>query len=345
MHQTADFRALFSPFTLAGKRLRNRITHASMSLLSTPAGRVTDRFIQYHANRAAGGAALIVTEPLAMMRHQASLPRIQVWQRGDTDGLKRLADAVEGQDCRLLGQVQDAGRGRHFPGRNPEAIGASALPDDSSWTVPRTLTGDEIRDLIAEIAHSAAHLKSCGFSGVEISAGHGHLFHQFLSPWSNRRSDEYGGSWEGRTRIVMDLVAALRESCGADFIIGLKLPGDDGVPGSIGPGEAAILGDLLTRNRFVDYVCFAGGRHARTLEMHTPDRYGPAMPYMGFISELRHHLNGVPLMAFWPPAKLLWSRWGARWSLTLLGLARPPRGAHGIFAIACRATPVGVRSS
>jgi 2,4-dienoyl-CoA reductase-like NADH-dependent reductase (Old Yellow Enzyme family) len=297
MHATADFTALFTPFELAGKRLRNRIAHASMSLLVTPAGRVTDRLIQYHANRAAGGAAMTVTEPLGMMRHQAGLPRVQVWRRDDPDGLKRFADAVESQDCRLLGQIQDAGRGRHYPGRNPEAIGASALPDDLSWTVPRALTAADIRALIEQIAESALHLKECGFSGAEISAGHGHLFHQFLSPRSNRRDDEYGGDWEGRTRIVAELVAALRAVCGTDFIVGLKLPGDDGMPGSIGPAEAGIIGDLLTRPRNVDYVCFAGGAHARTLEMHTPDRFGPTMPYMHFIKHLRHRLNGVPLMA------------------------------------------------
>jgi hypothetical protein len=297
MRETAEFAALFTPFTLAGKRLRNRITHASMSLLATPSGRVTERFIQYHANRAAGGAAMTVTEPLGMMRHQAGLPRVQVWRRDDADGLKRLAEAVETQDCRLLGQIQDAGRGRHFPGRNPEAIGASALPDDLSWTVPRALTAAEIRDLIEQIAGSAFHLKECGFSGVEISAGHGHLLHQFLSPLSNRRDDAYGGDWEGRARIVADMVVALRAACGAEFIIGLKLPGDDGLPGGIGPNEAGIIGDLLTRKRDVDYVCFAGGAHARTLEMHTPDRHGPHMPYMPFIKELRHRLNGVPLMA------------------------------------------------
>ncbi|MDP6692466.1 MAG: NAD(P)-binding protein [Alphaproteobacteria bacterium] len=297
MTDSDDFTALFTPFTLAGKTLRNRVTHASMSTLSTPEGRVTERLIQYHANRAKGGAALSVTEPLGMMRHQAGIARVQVWRRDDGDGLKRFADAVESQDCRLLGQIQDSGRGRHFPGRNPEAIGASPLPDDLSWTVPRALTPAEIRGLIHEIAESAAHLQDCGFSGVEISAGHGHLFHQFLSPWSNRREDEYGGDWAGRTRIVADLVAALRAACGTAFIIGLKLPGDDGVAGSIGWQEAAIVARHLTETREVDYVCFAGGAHARTLEMHTPDRHGPAMPYMPQIKELRHSLNGVPLMA------------------------------------------------
>ena len=162
MRDAAEFTALFTPFTLAGKRLRNRITLASMSLLATPAGRVTERLIQYHANRAAGGAAMTVTEPLGMMRHQSGLPRVQVWRRDDADGLKRFADAVETQDCRVLGQIQDAGRGRHFPGRNPEAIGASALPDDLSWTVPRPLTAAEIRDLIEQTAESESHLKDCG---------------------------------------------------------------------------------------------------------------------------------------------------------------------------------------
>ena len=215
MTDNGDFAALFTPFTLAGKRLRNRIAHASMTTLSTPEGKVTDRQIRYHANRAKGGAAMTVTEPLGTMRHQANLPRVQVWRRDDPDALKRLADAVEGQDCRLIGQIQDAGRGRHFPGRNPEAIGASALPDDLSWTVPRALTVDEIRGLIAEIAESASYLKASGFSGVEISGGHGHLFHQFLSPHSNRRDDDFGGSWDGRVRIVAELGAALRDACRA----------------------------------------------------------------------------------------------------------------------------------
>jgi dimethylglycine catabolism A len=293
----SDFAALFTPFRLAGKTLRNRVTHASITTLSTPAGRVTDREILYHANRAAGGAALSVTEPLGMMRHQARLPRVQVWRQDDPDGLKRFADAVESQDCRLIGQIQDAGRGRHFPGRNPEALGASALPDDLSWTVPRPLTPAEIRDLIEQVAESAVHLQTCGFSGVEISGGHGHLFHQFLSPHSNKRNDEYGGDWDGRSRLIAELVAALRAACGAEFIVGLKLPCDDGIDGSIRPPEAAIVADKLTAPRNVDYVCFAGGAHARTLEMHTPDRFGPPMPYMDVIKELQSSVNGVPVMA------------------------------------------------
>ena len=156
--------------------------------------------------------------------------RLRGWDDAALDDLKRVAAAVERWDSRLLGQVQDPGRGRHATGRNDFAIGASALPDDLSWTVPHALTPARIRQLIDEWAAGCRRLQGAGFSGVEISAGHGHLFHQFLSPWSNRRTDGYGGDLAGRTRFLTELMAAIRAACGRPFIVGLKLPGFDGVP-------------------------------------------------------------------------------------------------------------------
>ena len=289
--------SLLAPITLAGKRLKNRLMHASMTTLLGENTRVTDRLIQYHANRAKGGAAMIVTEPLSMARHQLMPNKVRVWNDDNVEGLKRWADAVESHDCRLLGQVQDPGRGRHAPGKNPAAVGASSLPDDISWTVPHVLSVDEIKHMIDEFADSAHRLQRCGFSGVEISAGHGHLFHQFLSPWSNTRDDEYGGSLEGRARLLTDVIAALRAACGRGFIVGVKLPGNDGVPGGIGPEEAARITRHVTRPGDVDYVCFAQGSHARSLELHIPDGYGPRAPYTPLVRELRKSACGVPVAA------------------------------------------------
>lgn len=297
MDGTGDYSALSSPFVLAGKTLRNRVIHASMTTLLSTNGRVSGPLIQYHANRARGGAALTITEPLGMAPHQAALPRVRVWNDEDIDGLRRWADAVEAQDCRLLGQIQDSGRGFHEGGRNPNAIGASALPDDLSWTMPRPLSTDEVRRLVEDFARSAARLQRCGFSGVELSAAHGHLFHQFLSPWANVRTDAYGGDWEGRTRLLTELIGAIRALCGRHFILGLKLPGDDGVPGSIGPTEAAVIAARLTAPGDVDYVCFAQGAHARSLEMHVPDRYGARLPYLPLLRALRPSVRGVPMVA------------------------------------------------
>src|ERR1043166_2075499 len=293
MQDPTAYPHLFSPFTLAGKRLRNRIVHASMSLYAGEDSRVTDRFIQYHANRARGGAALIVTEPLLMARHQKMGNRPRVWNDDNLDGLKRLADAIESEDCRRRGQVGDPGRGRHEPGRNPDAVGASGLPDDLSWTVPHALTADEIRRMLEEFAQSAGRLQRCGFSGVEISAGHGHLFHQFLSPRSNIRTDAYGGDCDRRVRLVAELIEGIRSVCGRAFIVGLKLPGDDGTLGGIDPQEAAAVASRLTATGSVDYVCFAQGAHAPSLEMHVPDGYGARIPYLPLIRKLRAAVNGV----------------------------------------------------
>lgn len=288
---------LAEPMVLAGKRLRNRVVHTSMTTNFADNARVTMRQISYYVNRAKGGAAMIITEPLLMAPHQTNPARVRVWNDDNVEDLKRWADAVETHDCRLIGQIQDPGRGRHESGRSYNALAPSALPDDLSWTMPHALTTEEIRRLIADFAQSSARLKRCGFSGIELSGAHGHLFSQFLSPWSNRRTDEYGGDWQKRARFVTDLVTAIRGNCGRDFIIGLKIPGDDGIPGSIGPTEAVIIANLLTASKEVDYVCFAQGAHARSLEAHVPDRHGPPVPYLGLIRGLRSAVNGVPVMA------------------------------------------------
>ena len=139
--------------------------------------------------------------------------KTRTWRDDAIDGLQRMAEAVERHDCRLLAQVHDPGRARHHAGRHPNVMAPSALPDDLSWTMPRAMARDEIRRFIDDIAQSAARVKRCGFSGVELSAGHGHLFHQFMSPRSNVRTDEYRGGWEGRTRIVRETLAAGHAGC------------------------------------------------------------------------------------------------------------------------------------
>jgi 2,4-dienoyl-CoA reductase-like NADH-dependent reductase (Old Yellow Enzyme family) len=288
---------LFSPFRLAGCRLRNRIVHASMTTALSRDGQVTPRHTQYFANRARGGAAMIVTEPLALARHQTVPFKVNARDDSGLDGLRRWAGAVEEHDCRLVAQVQDPGRGRHVPGRNPDAVGASALPDDLSWTVPHVLRVAEIKAMIEQFAEASLRLKRCGFSGVEISAGHGHLFHQFMSPWSNIREDAYGGDFEGRMRLVVELIAAIRAACGSDFILGVKSPGDDGVKDGIGPELAAAIARRIADTRHVDYLCFAQGAHHRTLELHVPDGHFPPVPYLGLMRRLRKAVPEMPVIA------------------------------------------------
>jgi len=288
---------LFTPTSLAGKTVRNRIVHASMTVNTTTGGLLSRAEADYLRSRAEGGAGMIVTGPLNMSALQDAPRKVRVWNDDNRDALARLADSVESLDCRLLAQVQDPGRARRQAGRHVMSWGPSVLPDDLSWSTPTEITIAQIERLVADFAASARRLKACGFSGVELSAGHGHLFHQFFAARSNHRTDRYGGDWPNRVRIVTELLDALRAECGTDFIVGLKLPGDDGLPDSIGPAEAAIVASLLTASRQADYVGFCHGTHARTLDLHVPDRFGPRMPYLALMGQLRASVHGLPLMA------------------------------------------------
>ena len=192
------------------------------------------------------------------------------------------------EGAHIWGQLQDSGRGHRSIGRNNDAIGASALPDDLSWTVPRVLSISEIRQLIEEWAEGARRLQRAGFTGVEISAGHGHLFHQFLSPWSNARTDEYGGDLRNRTRFLTELISAIRNTCGSAFVIALKLPGEDGVAGGIDlPMASAINGVLAEHSDDFDLWTWVWGAHARSLYQHLPDATGARHPYLAPIQKLR----------------------------------------------------------
>ena len=286
---------LFSPQVLAGQTLKNRITHASISPRFGAHQGMHARYLHYFVNRAKGGAAMVVTDPIGIVP-QHGLERLRAWDDSMADDLRRLADGVRAHDSALLGQVQDTGRGRHVPGRAYQTISASALPDDLSYSMPRAMTADDITAFVAHTVQSCVRMQRCGFSGIEISAGHGHLFHQFLSPRSNQRDDAYGGDLARRLQLLVEVCQGVRQSCGSGFIIGVKLPGDDGVPGGIGEFEAGQIAQGLVAQTQIDYLTYCQGSHHRSLEMHLPDDSHPRQTYMGLIARLKALTPSVPVM-------------------------------------------------
>ncbi len=293
----SEYPNLFSNFELAGNTLKNRIIHSAMSTRFAKNGDVTEELINYHRSRAQGGAAILIAEPLAMRRDQASNTRVRVFDQNNLDKLKVWSESIRKHDSYLLTQIQEPGRGHHKSGRKIKAIGPSSLPDDLSWTVPEALEKDAIYQMIDDFILSSKKLMSAGFSGVEISAGHGHIFHQFLSPWSNHRNDDFGGSIENRVKILIDLISGIRSACSKNFIIGLRLPGDDFVEGGIDETESSLITDLISLKTKVDFFCWVQGGHHRSLEMHLPDMHFPRGTYLPLIKRLKNSTNGVPVAA------------------------------------------------
>lgn len=292
-----EYPNLFSKITLAGKKLKNRIIHSAMSTRYAENGLPTERLINYHVNRAKGGAAATVVEPLAMRRGQATNTRVRVYDQDNMDLFKYWAESVNKYDCHILAQIQDPGRGYHKSGRKSVALSASSLPDDLSWTVPHAMNIAEIKYLIDDFVLSSVKLKKSGFAGVEISSGHGHIFHQFLSSWSNNRLDEYGGSLKNRTRILIELINGIRSECGKNFIIGIRLPGNDFIKGSIDLIESSKITLELASQKIVDFFCWVQGGHHRSLEMHLPDMHFPRGTYLDITKSLKSKTGGIPVAA------------------------------------------------
>ena len=131
------------------------------------------------------------------------------YESENDDGFKRAADAVEGEGACLIAQLWHPGRQQLWsPVASPKGI--SDQPDAYSWTVPHVMTTAELRQVADEYVAVATRLKKCGFGGVELHGAHGYLITQILSPWSNRRSDEYGGPLENRIRFVQEVVQGIR---------------------------------------------------------------------------------------------------------------------------------------
>lgn len=288
--------AVFAPLAIGGVTLAHRIARAALTSASGRDGRVTPRMLALYREHARGGAALVVTESLAGHSAQQVGRRVRAMDEAIFDDLQRWAEAVEGEGSRLLGQLMDPGRSRHHAGRTGEGVGPSVLPDDLSWSVPRALSVAEIERMVTELAETAHRLQRAGFSGVELSCCHGHLFHQFLSPHANHRDDDYGGSVDNRTRIVRDLLDAIRSLCGDAFILGIKLVGDDGIPGGVDGHESARLAKEIAGHA-PDYFSIAQGAHHRSLEMHVPDRTYPPTPYRHLSRIVRQAINGIPVFA------------------------------------------------
>jgi len=291
------FPLLFRPFELAGRRLRNRIVFPATLANYASGNAVTGRLIDYYAERARGGAGMIVTEGLSV--HASSVPQpsvVTLFEPGNADGLQRLAAAVEREDCRLIGQLWHVGRQQLW---NPvlSPVGVSPEPDAYSWTVPHVLDVDEIRALVEAFVSSARCLARAGFSGVELHGAHGYLITQFLSPWSNTRDDAYGGDRVRRLRFVREIIAGIRAECGNGFILGLKMPGNEGVAGGIDPVEAAGVVRLLAEAGGPDYLAFSQGNFSLSLEDHVPDLTFRPGPFLDIHKALKAHAGAIAVMA------------------------------------------------
>ena len=294
---TTPYPALFSPLQIGQRQVRNRVALPATLTNFGQGNRITEKWGNFLIERAKGGAGLIVSEIIAVDPEAIAHGAVVTGFDDSNDaGFKVVAQGVHTAGAVLVGQLWHPGRQQLWhPTKSP--MGVSEQPDALSWTVPHVMSGAEVQRVAGAYVAVAHRLHRCGFGGIELHGAHGYLIGQFLSPWSNTRDDKYGGGVEGRTCFVRDIAQRIRQACGADFIIGLKMPGDEGVPGGIDVDEAARLTEHLAETGNFDYFAYGQGNFSLSLETHVPDLHFRPGHFIDLPKRMRAAAGGIPIMA------------------------------------------------
>lgn len=215
---------LFDPFTLRGLTLRNRIMVSPMCQYSANDGFTNDWHFVHYGSRAVGGSALVCMEATAVEAIGRISPwDVGIWDDAHVEGLARIVQFMKAHGAATGIQLAHAGRkastDKPWTGGKPldrdhggwESVAPSALPFSPSFPAPRALSTEEVVGVVDSFRAGARRALDAGFETVELHAAHGYLLHQFLSPLSNQRTDRYGGSFENRIRLVLEVAAATRE--------------------------------------------------------------------------------------------------------------------------------------
>lgn len=264
---------LFQPINIGSIKVKNRIVMPAMTtVLANENGAVTERLVDYYTTRAMGGVGLIVTDatcidhPVGKIAHATQL-------RIDRDkfipGLNELVKSVHRYGAKIASQLHHAGRQttlEYTEGNQP--VSASNVYDPVFNVQPRTLRINEVEDLIEKFGEGARRAKTAGFDAVEIHGAHGYLIQQFLSAYTNKRTDKYGGSLDRRMTFALEILRRVREKVGDKFPIIFRLSAEEHVRGGLTLKDTKLIARKLEKTG-VDALNISSGMD------ETPPEYKP----------------------------------------------------------------------
>lgn len=278
------FPCLSSPVQVGPLTLRNRITSSANFTALAENNLPGERFAYYHAEKAKGGIALTVTGELAVSpTSRYSLPKsIHAYDPGCIPGFKLMTEKVHEYGALAVAQLQHAGAREY--GFDPSGysvklpIAPSNLPttvDPDGYTVPQSMDGGQIERELEYYKIATTNLIDAGFDGVEIKSDSSSLPVQFLSPLTNRREDEYGGSLENRMRFLDSVISAVYEVTAGKKMMGIKIPGDEFTEGGLSGADMVQIAKHIDRDKSVDYITVGGGNLGFDPDLNTPSAYYP----------------------------------------------------------------------
>lgn len=257
--------AVFSPLKIGNMELKNRLVVAPMvSVYCAPDGNATPRYIAYHEEKAKGGWGLIITEDYAVSPEGRGFKNVAgLWTDEQIPSHTQLPATVHKYGAKIFAQIYHCGRQTSEEVSGSKVRAPSAIPCPFSPDVPVPLTTEETWEIIDKFGDTALRAKKCGFDGVQIHGAHGYLIAEFMTPYVNKRSDEFGGPLQNRMKFPIEIIKNIRKKCGSDFVIDFRISGDEFIDGGrTMPDTVVIVGELIKAG--LDMVHITAGTYAST---------------------------------------------------------------------------------
>jgi len=266
---------LFSPFSIKGKIVKNRLVVPAMVTSYCDAeGNATERYIAYHEAKAKGGFGLIITEAhLVTSDGRAFSKPAGLWRDEQIESHSKLPERIHKHGALVMAQIIHNGRQTNEQSAGSKIYAPSAIKCPLSPDIPVELTIEMIEKLVGAFGDCALRAKKCGYDGVEVHGAHGYLIAEFMSPYSNKRTDRYGGNFMGRLRFPIEVIENVRKKCGDDFIIGFRISADEFVEGGLTIEDTKAIAMVL-EEAGIDLIHVSAGTYASS-ETIIPTHYIP----------------------------------------------------------------------
>ncbi len=248
----------FKEYNIGGLELKNRIVMPPMCMYSSDdSGRVNDWHVVHYVTRAIGGVGLIIVEATAVTPNgRISSRDLGIWSDEQVPGLKSIVDGCKKHGSKIA--IQLAHAGRKCTAEGEITVAPTSYKFSESYKVPKELTKEEIKEIVKNFKDAAKRANDAGFDAIEIHGAHGYLIHEFLSPRSNMRQDEYGGNIENRTRFLKEIISAVKEAWPKEKPLALRISADDYLEGGLNIHEMVKIINLVKNDIDIVHVSSGG---------------------------------------------------------------------------------------
>jgi 2,4-dienoyl-CoA reductase-like NADH-dependent reductase (Old Yellow Enzyme family) len=293
----ARLERIFEPITIGGVNVRNRIVMTGHGTGMAAAHLPSEQHVAYYAARARGGVGLIgMAFPQIHPSSQNVPGEVQAFRPEIVPGLRRITDAVHEHGARIVMQLGHVGRQSSSTWSEHPLWAASSIPCPLNREMPKEMELDDIEDIVRAHGVCALHAREGGMDGVEMHSGYGgYLLSNFLSPYSNRRIDDYGGSLENRMRLLLRALQAVRAAVGDDYCVGLNIQGDDYSPGGLSVDDCREIAHIVASTGMVDYLVVKGSTYY-SASQNVPDMQHPRMVWTHLAAALKRVVE-IPVIA------------------------------------------------